>query len=108
MSFLSRYVGRSTLALLAVALFALMGIVGMSFWLSQRSAQYFDQVIDNRDVRVAAVALGNALQSAESAQRGFLVTGNEIYLAPYEPARVTAKRNLDALKRLLASEPFWD
>lgn len=105
MSFLSRYVGRSTLALLAVALFALMGIVGMSFWLSQRSAQYFDQVIDNRDVRVAAVALGNALQSAESAQRGFLVTGNEIYLAPYEPARVTAKRNLDALKRLLASDP---
>jgi len=105
MSFLTRYVGRSTLALLGVALFALMAIVGMSFWLSQRSQQYFDQVIANRDVRVAAVALGNALQSAESAQRGFLLTGNEIYLAPYEPARVTGERNLDVLKRLLAADP---
>lgn len=105
MSFLGRYVGRSTLALLGVAFVALLGIVAMTFWLSQRSQEYFNQVIDNRDVRVAAVALGNALQSAESAQRGFLVTGNEVYLAPYDPARVSAERNLGTLKRLLGSAP---
>ena len=32
----------------------------------------------------AAVELRSAVQTAESSQRGFIVTGNEIYLAPYD------------------------
>ena len=39
------------------------------------------------------------MQTAESSQRGFLVTGNEIYLAPYGTAKALAQRQLDTLKR---------
>ena len=42
------------------------------------------------------------MQSAESSQRGYLLRGNEIYLAPYDSAKAPAERQLDRLKRLLA------
>ena len=40
------------------------------------------------------------MQSAESSQRGFLVSGNEIYLAPYDSAKSDgASAQLERLKR---------
>src|SRR6185369_10454096 len=38
-----------------------------------------------------------------SSQRGFLVRGNEIYLAPYDVAKALALRQLEFLNRRLAS-----
>ena len=52
-------------------------------------------MIEARDARGAAVELRNAVQTAESSQRGFLFTGNEIYLAPYDTAKTLAQRQLD-------------
>ena len=101
----SRAVVGSTFAFLAVGLLALLGIVGMTLWLGERAQVYFDQVIEARDTRGAAVELRNAVQTAESSQRGFLVTGNEIYLAPYDTAKAKAQRQLAELKRLLAPYP---
>ena len=43
------------------------------------------------------------MQTAESSQRGFLFTGNEIYLASYGPAKTLAERQLAAVNRMLAS-----
>ena len=59
----------------------------MTFWLGERAQVYFNEVIAARDARSAAVDLRNAVQTAESSQRGFLFTGNEIYLAPYGPGQ---------------------
>ena len=95
----SRFVVRSTIALLVVGFLALLGIVGMTIWLGERAQVYFNEVIEARDTRASAVELRNAVQTAESSQRGFLVTGNEIYLAPYDTAKTLAQRQLDALKR---------
>ena len=39
------------------------------------------------------------MRNAESSQRGYLVTGNEIYLAPYDTAKAQSLRQLDALTR---------
>lgn len=99
----SRYFVQSTTALLLVGFLALLGIVGMTFWLGERAQVYFNEVIAARDARSAAVDLRNAVQTAESSQRGFLYTGNEIYLAPYGPAKVLAERQLAAVNRMLAS-----
>jgi signal transduction histidine kinase len=99
----SRYFVQSTTALLLVGFLALLGIVGMTFWLGERAQVYFNEVIAARDARSAAVDLRNAVQTAESSQRGFLFTGNEIYLAPYGPAKALAERQLAAVNRLLAS-----
>ena len=103
MTITSRAFVQSTTALLFVGFLALLGIVAMTFWLGERSRIYFNDVIEARDARGAAVDLRNAVQSAESSQRGFLYTGNEIYLAPYDTAKTLARRQLETVNRLLAS-----
>ena len=95
----SRSFARITIALLLVALLALLGIVGMTFWLAERAQVYFNDVIEARDARTAAVELRNAVITAESSQRGFLVSGNEIYLAPYASAKSLTARQLETVKR---------
>jgi CHASE3 domain len=52
--------------------------------------------------------LRSALQSAESSQRGFLVGGNEIYLAPYGNAKTQALALFDRLKASLAPSSQTD
>ena len=99
----SRFVVQSTAFLLALGLFALFVIVGMTIWLNERSQVHFGEVIEARDIRASAVDLRAALQAAESSQRGYLLSGNEIYLAPYDSAKATTARQLDALRRALAA-----
>jgi two-component sensor histidine kinase len=79
----------------------LLVIVVMTIWLSLRAQVSFNDVIEARDTRGSAVELRNAVQTAEASQRGFLVTGNEIYLAPFNTAKAVAQRELDTLKRSL-------
>lgn len=101
----SRFVVQSTIVLLGIGLLALLGIVGATIWLGERAQVYFNVVIEARDTRSSAVELRSALQTAESSQRGFLLTGNEIYLAPYDSAKVLAARQVDALTKALAATP---
>jgi signal transduction histidine kinase len=108
MSLSSRYFVRSTIAFLVVGFLTLLGIVGMTIWLGERAQVYFNEVIEARDTRSAAVDLRDALQSAESSQRGFIVTGNEIYLSPYGTAKAAAQRRQGVLQRTLASHPEMD
>lgn len=90
---------QSTTVLLLVGFLALLAIIGMTIWLGQRAQVYFDDVIRARDARGAAVELRNATQTAESSQRGFLVTGNEVYLAPYDSAKSLARRQMEVVKQ---------
>ena len=98
----SRFSAKSTIALIAVGFLALFAIVAMTIWLGERGQEYFDEVIAARNTGASAVNLRNAVQTAESSQRGFLVTGNEIYLAPYSTAKLLAYRQLEILTRSLA------
>jgi two-component sensor histidine kinase/CHASE3 domain sensor protein len=107
-----RGVVRSTAALLTVGFLALLLIVGMTFWLGKRAEIQFDSTIQARDARAAAVELRYALQTAESSQRGYLVTGNQIYLAPYATAKTLINRQLEAvathIKRLQTGQGAFD
>jgi two-component sensor histidine kinase len=105
MALSSRYVFWSTAAFLFVGLLALLIIVAANLWLNERAQDNFDLAIEARDARAAAGDLRGAVWTAESSQRGFLLTGNEIYLAPYSTARLEAQRQIDALRRLLAPYP---
>ena len=91
----------TTIGLLCLAFMVLAGIVGMNVWLSGRVEGYAKSIIENRDIRTSAVDLRSALQTAESSQRGFLILGNEIYLAPFDSAKLAAKRELQRLQFLL-------
>jgi two-component sensor histidine kinase len=99
----TRFVVQSTIGLLAIGLATLLVIVGMTIWLGERSQARFDDVIEARDTRGAAVELRSALQAAEASQRGFIATGNEIYLAPYGTAKALAETQLDVVKHALAA-----
>ena len=104
----SRFFARMTTTSLLIGFVALMAIVAMSFWLGERSQFYFDNAVAARDTRIAAVELRNSIQTAESSQRGFVITGNEIYLAPYQTAKSHAQRHLIALQTLLQTYPNAD
>jgi signal transduction histidine kinase len=91
--------------LLLIGFIALMAIVGTTYWLGLRTQTYFDEVLAARNARSAAAELRNSLTVAESSQRGFIFTGNEIYLAPYDTAKMSAERNLASVKATLASYP---
>ncbi len=99
----SRDLIRSTSAFLLIGFMALMAIVAMNFWLGERAQLYSDEAISARDTRVAAVELRNSMLAAESSERGFIITGNEIYLAPYQSAKAQAQRHLLVLQKRLPS-----
>jgi two-component sensor histidine kinase len=104
----SRFVINSTIFLLLVGFLALLAIVGMTIWLGENAQRYVDEAAQVRDTRISAVELRSALQSAESSQRGFLVDGNEIYLAPYGNAKTRAQARFERLKALLAPSSQTD
>jgi len=85
---------------LILGFLALFVIVGMTFWLGDRANVFFAQTTVQRDRLIAAVELRDSLRTAESSQRGFVLTGNEIYLAPYDTAKTRAQQQLSELRRL--------
>ena len=98
--------GRSRLALgvgtgLTIGFLALIVIVGATLWLVERSNSLFEQSALQRSIRIVAVDLRDHLRTAESSQRGFLLTGNQIYLAPYDTAKTRARQELDDLGRMI-------
>ena len=86
---------------LTVGFLALIVIVGTTIWLVERGNSLFEQSALQRTIRIAAVELRDNLRTAESSQRGFLLTGNEIYLAPYDTAKTRARRELEDLGRMI-------
>ncbi len=98
--------GRSRLAVgvgmgLTIGFLALFVIVGTTLWLVERGNSLFAQSALQRSIRVAAVDLRDHVRTAESSQRGFLLTGNQIYLAPYDTAKTGALQELEDLGRLI-------
>jgi CheY-like chemotaxis protein/CHASE3 domain sensor protein len=88
------------LALLAIVLIGLFSVRELRV----RTAAG-ELVVRGFDVvqQLRAVDLG--LRDAETGQRGYLLTGDETYLQPYERARAALPGELKTLRRLLADNP---
>lgn len=104
MAISGKFVIQSTIVFLVIGVLTLIAIVGATIWLGERARFYAADTIAARDIRVSAVELRSAVQGAESSQRGFLTSGNEIYLAPYDSAKAAAERQLEMLKKALAAD----
>lgn len=87
---------------LVIGFLALFAILGMTVWLAERSSSLFQDAAVQRNTRIAAVELRDALRTAESSQRGYLLTGNEIYLAPYDTAKERTRQQMSDLERRFA------
>lgn len=96
---------RLTASLLVVGLIALVGIVGTSLWLVERTQVYFEEVVEARQARGATVDVRNAMQEIDAGQRGYLLTGEERHLENYAAARAAVVPYYDRLAELLQPYP---
>jgi len=95
---------RSTLGLLLVGLVALAAIVATAFWLGVRTNAGFDSVLAARALRAATIDMRGSLQDAETSQRGFLLTGRDPYLQPYEMAIAAIPGQVAHLDKLIGDD----
>jgi two-component sensor histidine kinase len=93
-----RSVRGPTITLLIVGCFCLLLLVVLNLVFGSRAHEASNSVDAARETRTHAVSLRSALQSAEASQRGYLLTANEIYLAPFATALDEAERALSELR----------
>lgn len=86
--------------------FALLLLAALTAaWLAFESRAAFDRVALSLSIRQSVAVLLSTLQDAETGQRGFLLTGDEVYLAPYARARGRVLATEPALADLVAEMP---
>ena len=88
-----------------VATVAVLLIAGFSFRSLQWRAEGARRVAHTLEVTQHLESLLSGLTSAESGQRGYLLTGAERYLEPYESAVPALQSELVLIQRLLADNP---
>jgi signal transduction histidine kinase len=96
---------RSNALLLAIGIAVLVVIVATSLWLTTASERYFGEVTAARAVRSATADLLSLVQDAETGQRGYLLTRDESYLAPYSAAASRLPDQRARLERVAARLP---
>ena len=96
--------GRKETLVLLLGFAALVAVAGASVWLVARNAAYNDQVAGVLEAKAEIVRVLSLVQDAETGQRGFLLTGDERYLRPYETAAAQIDERLARLGTLLADE----
>jgi signal transduction histidine kinase len=96
--------GRLTLVLMAIAFVVLLALGGAMIWLVQQTRGYAAGVAATQEVRLATGRVLAMLADAETGQRGFLLTGEERYLAPYHAAVAALPDALAELAGLVQRE----
>ncbi len=97
---------RVTILSILIGLAALLAIVGVNLWLVRQAAVFSATVALATGERAAIVDLRNTLDDAETGQRGYLLTGNPDYLAPYDDAQRRVHDNRDRIAALAKSDPL--
>src|SRR5579859_4291920 len=92
-------------AMLGLAALVLLGMVGVSYheWRGYNTAN--QEAAQTREIVDSVNVLLSSLIDAEAGQRGFLLTGEERYLEPYNLATGAIPDQLAHLKSLLATRP---
>jgi methyl-accepting chemotaxis protein len=83
----------------------LLVIAGVSYRTTARFIENDELVTRSFDRRAALRILQSELQDAETGQRGYLLTGEDAYLAPYQDAAGHIKATADQLQQLAAGDP---
>jgi signal transduction histidine kinase len=96
--------GRLTLVLMAIAFVVLLALGGAMIWLVQQTRGYAAGVAATQEMRLATGRVLTMLADAETGQRGFLLTGEERYLAPYHAAVAALPDALAELAGLVQRE----
>ena len=90
---------------LPMALLAAMVLVGINEVGHMRSQEAVTQMAHGQVTHGALNRLLQSMLDAETGQRGYLLTGNETYLEPYDKAVATVQTNLDSLRMQFMGAP---
>jgi PAS domain S-box-containing protein len=90
-------------ALVALVLVTISALV--AYFTTTALVNDFAEVRHSRQVTTDLIDLLSVLKDAETGQRGYVITGNAAYLAPYTSARATVNTKLAALRALTADDP---
>ena len=83
---------------LPMALLAALVLVGINETGHMRSQDAVEQMTQGIGTRNAINVLLQSMLDAETGQRGYLLTGNDAYLEPYDKAVANVQANLDTLR----------
>ena len=90
---------------LPFALLAALVLIGINEAGHMRSQDAVEAMNEGQQTRNAVNRLLQSMLDAETGQRGYLLTGNETYLEPYDKAVVTVQANLDELRNRYLKSP---
>ncbi len=85
----------------------LLGMVATSLWLVQANNKYSQETADLRRLRASILDVLTTVQDAETGQRGYLLTGDERYLAPYQQAVKSLSDIRQKLAERIGSRPEY-
>jgi signal transduction histidine kinase len=80
-------------------------IVAAAFWLGSRNKSDDDWVRHSLEVRAQLTRVLSLVQSAETGQRGYLLTGQDLYLEPYQMALAQLPDALQRTQDLASDNP---
>ncbi|HET7105289.1 MAG TPA: PAS domain S-box protein [Candidatus Acidoferrum sp.] len=85
---------------------ALLGIVGVTAYVQVIRLRDNDQMVDHTHQVISSLRKVQSLVAdAETGQRGFLITGDRLFLRPYNEAREQLDGELGILRTLIADNP---
>ena len=90
---------------LPFALLAALVLIGINEAGHMRSQEAVVAMNEGQQTRNAVNRLLQSMLDAETGQRGYLLTGNETYLEPYDKAVATVHANLDELRNRYLKSP---
>jgi CHASE3 domain sensor protein len=80
-----------------ILVIAAAALAGLALWAAKSYEARLDAVSHTLDVQRRITSVLSILQDAETGQRGYLLTGNPMYLGPFEGARRRLSAEMDGL-----------
>src|SRR6478752_10601626 len=87
-----------------MALVAVASVAVLSFVYEENRGSADDAVMESREIRQMIADTQSLLTDAETGQRGFLLTNDAAFLAPYEHARLSIPAQLEHLRAIVHAD----
>jgi two-component sensor histidine kinase len=100
---LSARVRSATTTIIAIAVVGVA--VVLAAWINAQARDTAESVSHSIEIRESAERFLGHIRDAETGQRGYLLTGDSAYLAPFTNGRAAALPELEALDRLVVNDP---
>jgi PAS domain S-box-containing protein len=95
-----------TRMLLGVASVILVGLNGLFYWSFIKQKETTERVAQSRLILQKLETVLSSVKDAETGQRGYLLTGQESYLEPYNLAIKQIEPQIQQLKTLTIADPY--